>query len=237
MEKGFFKGCLGCLGCGCLSIIIITVVMGVYTWNFIDNDGRKYLAQGIQKVTEEGCKLAFEPDSAAEIASLTKEIRDDVINKKIGVIDSWNYCYDTLKDNDKLQSQLIFAVLWRNLKGKNKADNNNPAYLDEEGAEAVRAIMYAMSQNKLESKEATKTIAPLIEDKDNTNDQSGYDNKFKQKKVKKNITKEDMQKVVEALKKYVKDNNLETPDEKFTPDSMAKEEVIKFLEGLKKLKK
>ncbi len=231
------KGCFGCLGCGCLSIILIMVVMGVYTWNFIDNDGRKYLAQGIQKVTEEGCKLAFEPDSAAEIASLTKEIRDDVINKKIGVIDSWNYCLDTLKDNDKLQSQLIFAVLWRNLKGKNKADKNNPAFIDEEGAEAVRAIMYAMNQNKIESKEASKTIAPLLEEKNNSMNQGGYDTKFEQKKVKKNITKEDMQKVVEALKKYVKDNDLETPDEKFTPDSMAKEEVIKFLEGLKKLKK
>ena len=39
------------------------------------------------------------------------------------------------------------------------------------------------------------------------------------------------------METLIKDNDLETPDEKFTPDSMAKEEVIKFLDGLKKLKK
>ena len=44
-----------------------------------------------------------------------------------------------------------------------------------------------------------------------------------------------MQKVVEALKTYVKDNNLEAPAEEVTADSMAKEEVIKLLTGLKKL--
>ena len=229
------KGCLGCLGCGCLLVILAIVIPSFMAWNWLDNDGRKLLAEGIQKTVEEGSKLAFEPESVAEIASLTKEIRDDVINKRIGLIDSWNYCLNTIKDNDKLQSQLIFAVLYRNLKGKNPNDNQNPAYLDDEGAEAARAIMYAINQGKIDTKEASSQIAPVLDKRHNTKHQSG-NNQFETKKVKRHITKEDMEKVSKTLKEYVKTNNLEIPDQSISPDSLAKEEVVKFLEGFKKLK-
>ena len=68
------KGCLGCLGCGCLLVILSIVIPSFMAWNWADNDGRRFLAEGIQKAVEEGSKLAFEPSSVAEIASLTKEI-------------------------------------------------------------------------------------------------------------------------------------------------------------------
>ena len=229
------KGCFACLGCGCLLVILAMVIPSFMAWNWLDNDGRKLLAEGIQTTVEEGRKLAFEPDSVAEIASLTKEIRDDVINKRIGLIDSWNYCLNTIKENDKLQSQLLFAVIYRNLKGKNPNGKQNPAFLDDEGAEAARAIMYAISQDKINTKEATSRITPILDKNNRVRGQSG-EKQFETKKVKRNITKEDMEKVSKALKDYVKMNNIEIPDKSVSPDELAKKEVIQFLEGLKKLK-
>ena len=75
------KGCLGCLGCGCLLIILGIVVPAVWTYHWANTEGRKMFAEVVQKVAEEGSKFAFEPDSAAEIASLTKEIKEDVANR------------------------------------------------------------------------------------------------------------------------------------------------------------
>ena len=67
--------------------------------------------------------------------------------------------------------------------------------------------------------------------------QNGLDYQFESKQIKKDITKEDMQKVVEALKTYVKDQKLEAPAKNVSADSLAKEEVVKFLKGLKNLSK
>ena len=230
------KGCLGCFGCGCLSIIIITVTMALYAYNWVNTEGRSLLAEGVQKVSEEACKVAFEPDSAAEIASLTKEIKEDLAKGNIGIVDSWNYLVANVKDNEKLQGQIIFAVIYRSLKGKVLDKNDKPVLVDEEGAEACRTIMYAMSQGKIDIQKATKTIAPLLDTK-KQNDPNDVTNQFETKKVKKNVTKEDMEKVVEALKQYVKENNLETPAKDISADSLAKDEIIKLLQGLKKLKK
>ncbi len=230
------KGCLGCLGCGCLLVILAIVIPSVWFFHWANTDGRKFLAEGVQQVTEEACKYAFEPDSAAEIASLTKEIKEDVIKGDIGIIDSWNYFLTNMKNNEKLQGQVIFAVVYRNLTGKVAKPGESPILVDKEGAEAVRQIMYALSQGKIDTKDATKTVSPLL-DKNSEVKIKNANNQFETKRVKQNITKEDMEKVVKALKEYVKTNNLEKPSDDVSPDSLAKVEVIKFLEGLKKLKK
>ena len=236
MEKGCFKGCLGCFGCGCLMFILAIVVPSCWFVYWCNTDGRIYLADGIQKVTNESCKYAFEEESAAEIASITKEIRDDLANSKLGFIDSFNYVFDNIKD-DKLQSQLIFAVIYRNLTGKIKDKKGSALFVDEEGAEATRTIMYALSQNKVDANNATSQVTQLLEKKNRTKNGYNVEDSFETKKVKNDITKEDMEKVSNALKKYVKDNNLEKPDASITPDALAKEEVIKFLNGLKNLNK
>lgn len=228
------KGCLGCLGCGCLLIILAVVVPTVWTYHWANTEGRKMFAEVVQQVAEEGCKFAFEPDSAAEIASLTKEIKEDVANGNIGIIDSFNYLTNNEKDFVKLNGQLIFAVLYRSFKGKVSKAGENPILVDEEGAEAVRTIMFALSNGNLDANEAAGNLKPIMETSDKLNSGS---KQFETNKMKENITKEDMEKVVKALKEYVKTKNLEKPSEKITPDSLAKEEVIKFLEGLKKLKK
>ena len=230
------KGCLGCLGCGCLVVILSIVIPSVWFFHWANTDGRKFLAEAVQQVTEEACNYAFEPNTAAEIASLTKEIKEDVAKGDIGIIDSWNYFLSNIKDNEKLQGQVIFAVIYRNLTGKVAKAGENPLLVDKEGAEAVRQIMYALSQGKIETKEATQAVTPLLDKNSDVKINNGT-NQFETKRVKKNITKEDMEKVVKALKEYVKTNNLEKPSEEITPDSLAKVEVIKFLEGLKKLKK
>ncbi len=228
------KGCLGCLGCGCLLIILGIVIPTVWTYHWANTEGRKMFAEVVQQVTEEGCKFAFEPDSAAEIASLTKEIKEDVANGNIGIIDSFNYLTSNEQDFIKLNGQLIFAVLYRSFKGKVSKAGENPILVDEEGAEAVRTIMFALSKGKIDTKGAYEKLETIMDKKGNNNDGS---KQFETKKIKENITKEDMEKIVKALKEFVKSNNLEKPSEDITPDSLAKEEVIKFLNGIKKLKK
>ncbi len=228
------KGCLGCLGCGCLLIILGIVIPAVWTYHWANTEGRKMFAEVVQKVAEEGSKFAFEPDYAAEIASLTKEIKEDVANGNIGIIDSFNYLTSNEQDFIKLNGQLIFAVLYRSFKGKVSKAGENPILVDEEGAEAVRTIMFALSKGKIDTKGAYEKLEPIMDKKGNNNDGS---KQFETKKIKENITKEDMEKIVKALKEFVKSNNLEKPSEDITPDSLAKEEVIKFLNGIKKLKK
>ncbi len=230
------KGCLGCIGCGCLIVILSILIPSIWAYNWATTDGRKLLAEGIQQITVESCKLAFEPESASEIASLTKEIKDDVVNGNIGIIDSWNYFLSNMQNNQKLQGQVLFAVLFRELKGKIKDKDNKVILLDDEGAEAVRTIMYAMNQNKIDLDSTISKLAPLLDNKNNINIKSG-NNKYESKKYKNNITKEDMEAVVKGLKEYVKNNKLEKPENDITPDSLAKEEIIKFLNGMKKLKK
>ncbi|MBQ2593744.1 MAG: hypothetical protein II567_10750, partial [Candidatus Riflebacteria bacterium] len=197
-------------------------------------EGRKMFAEVVQKVAEEGSKFAFEPDSAAEIASLTKEIKEDVANGNIGIIDSFNYLTRNENDFIKLYGQLFMASTYRMLKGKVTKAGENPILVDEEGAEAVRTIMFALSNGKLDTKEAAEKLKPIMETGDKLNSGS---KQFETNKMKENITKEDMEKMVKALKEYVKKNNLEKPSEEVTADSLAKEEVIKFLKGIKKLKK
>lgn len=229
------KGCLGCLGCGCLLVILFIVVPTIYGYYWATTEGRKLLVEGVQTVTEKGCKYAFEPETAAEIASLTKEIRDEVACGNIGIVESFNYVVQNVKDNEKLQGQVIFAFIYRFIKGKVTKPGEKPILVDEEGAEAVRQIMYALSQGKIDAKSATNTFAPILDKKNNTEIDTS-NGQFKVKKVKQDITKEDMEKVVKALKEYVKINNLEKPSEEVTTDSLAKEEIIKFLKGLKNLK-
>ena len=228
------KGCLGCLGCGCLLIILGIVVPTVWTYHWANTEGRKMFAEVVQQVTEEGCKFAFEPDSAAEIASLTKEIKEDVANGNIGIIDSFSYLSSNENDFMKLYGQLSMAAVYRMLKGKVTKAGENPILVDEEGAEAVRTIMFALSNGKLDTKEAAEKLEPIMETSDKLNSGS---KQFETNKMKENITKEDMEKMVKALKEYVKKNNLEKPSKEVTADSLAKEEVIKFLKGIKKLKK
>ena len=227
------KGCLGCLGCGCLVVILSIVIPCVWFYHWADTSGRAFLADAMQKLTDEGSKYAFEPETVAEIASLTKVIHDDLASGKLGVVDTYKYVLNNIETGEKLQSQVIFAVIYRNLTGKVK----DSLLVDEEGAEAVRTIMYALSQGKIDGKNAASQVAPILEDKSGgveyRNDFSGES--FKSKQVKKNISKEDMKKIVEALKTYVKDQKLEAPAKDVTPDALAKEEVIKFLTGLKKL--
>ena len=236
------KGCLGCIGCGCLLVILAIVIPSVWAYHWANTTGRTLLADGMQKLTDEGCKYAFEPESAAEIASLTKEIRDDLASGKLGVVDSYKYIVENMKTSENLQSQVIFAVIYRKLTGKvgpGKDANGNdkpPLLVDAEGAEAVRTIMYALKEGKIDGANAASKIAPLLDDKHGSSQGGGeIEDSFKTKQVKKDITKEDMQKVVDALKAYVKEQKLEAPASDVTPDSLAKEEVIKFLNGLKKL--
>ena len=231
------KNCFACCGCGCLTIIIIMAALTFYAYNWANTEGRVYLSKAIQKTTEEACKVAFEPESVEEITSLTKEINEDIGKGNIGIVDSWKYILTNVQSNEKLQGQLLFAVIYRNFKGKLTEGGNAPILIDEEGAEACRTIMYAMSQGKTDVNQATKTIAPLFENKKNQQTNNGTSQFETTNKVKENITKEDMQKVVDALKQYVKENNLETPAKDITADSLAKDEVIKLLQGLKKLKK
>ena len=232
------KGCLGCLGCGCLLVILSIVIPSVWFYHWADTSGRVLLADSLQAVTVEGCKYAFEPESAAEIASLTKEIRDDLASGTLGVIDSYKYIAENLDKGVNLQSQIIFAVLYRNLTGKvSDGKNKTPVLIDKDGAEAVRTIMYAISQGKIDVKNATSNLKPLLEEKNNVKIQKGLDYQFESKQFKKEVTKEDMQKVVEALKTYVKDQNLEAPNKNVSADSLAKDEIIKFLKGLKNLSK
>lgn len=232
------KGCLGCLGCGCLLVILAVVIPTVWVFHWANTTGRVFLADGIQTIANEGCKYAFEPESASEIASLTKEIRDDLASGKLGVIDSYKYIAENLDKSENLQSQVIFAVLYRNLTGKvTVGKDKTPLLIDSEGAEAVKTIMYALSQGKIDVKNAASNLKPLLENKNKVKVQNGLDYQFESKQIKKDITKEDMQKVVEALKTYVKDQKLEAPAKNVSADSLAKEEVVKFLKGLKNLSK
>ena len=97
------KGCLGCLGCGCLIVILSIVIPCVWLYHWADTSGRVMLADGLQKLTDEGSKYAFEPETASEIASLTKEIRDDLASGKLGVIDTYKYVLNNIKTGEKLQ--------------------------------------------------------------------------------------------------------------------------------------
>lgn len=224
------KSCLGCLGCGCLSVIFIILAVFGYGYYWANTAGKKLLTEGIQKVTEEGVKFAFEPETAKEISDLTKEINNDIASGKLGVIDSFKYMVEYLQKNQNLHGQIIFAVIYRNFKGKTTTEGGNPLLIDDEAAEAVRTIMYSLKEGNTNIGSAMNNVEPLLE-----KSRSRGDNEIK---VKKNITKEDMEKVAKALKQYVKINNLKAPTDKdITPDSLAREEVIKFLEGMKNLKK
>lgn len=223
------KGCLGCLGCGCLVVILSIVIPIAYGWYWANTEGKKLLSEGIQKVTEESVKYAFEPESAAEIASLTKEINNDIVSGKLGITESFTYMIESFQKNENLHGQIIFAVIYRNLKGKVSKNGESPLLIDDEAAEAVRTIMYAMKEGKTDVNTAMNNVSPLLE-----KNKSGDKNDIK---VKKNITKEDMEKVAKALKEYVKMNNLQAPEKEITPDSLAKEQVINFLNGLRKLRK
>ena len=221
-DKGCFS-CCGCLGCGCLLVILAFVVPLVWGGYWLNTDGRAVVGDLGQKTLNEIAKQAFEPESAVEIASISKILRDDFAASKIGYKDSWTYVREAF-GNEKLQGQMIFSVMYRRLTGKLK-DGKSPEYIDAEGAEAVRTIMYAISQNKLDSKTAKSKVTSVM-DKDN----NGFNiNPSQTNSSNKKVTLEDWKKVVDGLKLYVKDQKLETPAKNITPDSLAKDEFVKFL--------
>ena len=180
------KGCLGCLGCGCLMLILAVVIPSVWFYHWANTSGRVFLADAVQQLTNEGCKYAFEPESAAEIASLTKEIRDDLASGKLGVIASYKYIVENLQSGEKIQGQILFAVLYRNLTGKvTVGKDKTPLLVDSEGAEAVRTIMYAITQDKIDIEKAAANIAPLLEDKNKVKVQKVLIVSLNQKRLKK----------------------------------------------------
>ncbi len=229
-SKGCFS-CCGCLGCGCILVILAIIIPIAWGGYWLHTNGRTVIGDLGEKTIVELSKQAFEPESANEIASVTKILRDDFVASKIGYVESGNYVYESFSD-EKLQGQIIFSVIYRRLTGKLK-DGKTPEYIDAEGAEAVRTIMYALSQGKIDGKSAKSKVTSIMEDKNNIPSKNSFDTN----KVKKDISAEDWKKVVESLKLYVKEQKLETPAKNITPDSLAKDEFIKFLNNWPRIKK
>lgn len=226
------KSCLGCLGIGCFAVIVTVVIAAVWGYNFISTNGRAFAVEALNQLGNEISKEVFEEGSAAEIASLTAEMKQEALDGKLGIIDSFNFLKDNKEDTKRLQGSLILITIYGKLTGK-ITGGDAPDFVDPEGAEAVRTILHAFLQNKVDGHDLQK-FAEALSDDDKVKQFGGDSDEFKSRPAtKRKITKQEMQKAVEGIKQYVKDNNLEAPPADMNVDHAVKEEVISFLKKLR----
>lgn len=227
------KGCLGCLGIGCVTVIIVTVIAVVWGYYLITTGGRTFAVEALNQLGNEIAKEVFEKGSAAEIASLTAELKQDALDGKLGIIDSFKFIRDNKKETERLQGSLILITIYGKLTGK-ITGGSAPDFVDPEGAEAVRTIVHSFLQDKIEGNDL-QNFSRALSDDEKVKRLGGESEDFGSapSSVKRKVSKEEMHEVVEAIKQYVKDKNLETPPSDMSVDSAVKEEVISFLKKLR----
>lgn len=231
------KGCIGCLGGGCLTVIVVIVVGIFWGYNWCNTTGKSFAVSAMKQIGNEIANNVFEPETAAEIASLTAEMQDDFNNDKLGIIDTFTYCINNATDTWKVQGAILLGGMYRKLTG-NITSGDAPDLQDSEGAEIVRTVIYALSQGKIDGEETSRLAKVMIDDEKSGSSSPSIigDNPaldINSTNIKHGISKDDMVKAVNALKEYAEKNNLETPSDDITVDATVKDLLVNFIKNLR----
>lgn len=219
------KKLFGCLGAGCFVVIVFCAILGYMGYNWCSTTGKGIIVDAVDQIGVEAAKLSFEPETAAEIASLSADLKKDFNDGKLSIISAFKYCVvDNATETAKLYSEILFATMYRKLCG-NLANDDDPTIVDPEGAEAVRTVLYGLLNGKVKVGHATQMTYFLSDNSSSNKTKSS---------IKQGITKAEMQKAIDGFKAYIKNKELEVPESDFTVDSAVKECVIKYVNDMRK---
>ena len=226
--KKFF----GCLGAGCFTVIFLCAVAGYMAYNWCSTTGRSIVVDAIDKIGVEAAALSFTPETAAEIASISADLKKDFMDGKLSLAGAVKYCIvDNATESASLYSQMLMALLYRKLNGNiTEGDASNLA--DAEGAEAVKTVLYGLQNGKVDAEKTTKMTAFLTNDKSRGSNTTSNDS-INKNSIKHGISKEDMQKAVDGFKALIKSQNLDAPESDFDVDISVKEALLKFIDGIR----
>lgn len=250
--KKFF----GCLGAGCFTVIFLCAVAGYMAYNWCSTTGRSIVVDAIDNIGVEAAALSFTPETAAEIASISADLKKDFMDGKLSLAGAVKYCIvDNATESASLYSQMLMALLYRKLNGNiTEGDASNLA--DAEGAEAVKTVLYGLQNGKVDAEKTTKMTAFLTNNKSrgsNTTSNDGINinllndsvkivevgssttsnDSINKNSIKHGISKEDMQKAVDGFKALIKSQNLDAPESDFDVDISVKEALLKFIDGIR----
>lgn len=232
------KKILGCFGSGCLVVIFLVIILSFLAYNWCSTTGVGILADSAHQIVVECAKDCFEAETAASIASVSAEVRDEYANGNLSVMKTWDFLKE---DSDKYlgaYGQTLLSFIYRKLMG-NISGSDAPNLADPEGAETVRVVCNALNNGKINIDDIAGNLDFIFKDKDNggtTSQMTTTTNGGKSVQigtVKHGISKEDMTKAVDAFNALIRDKNLDLPDSDFSVDESAKTAVINFFQNLK----
>ncbi len=232
------KKILGCFGSGCLVVICLVIILCALTYNWCSTTGVGILADSAHQIVTECVKDCFEPETAAAIASISSDVRDEYVNGNLSVMKTWDFLQE---DSDKhlgAYGQTMLSFIYRKLMG-NISGSDAPNLADPEGAETVRVICNALNNGNIKIDDIANDLDFIFKDKDNggtTSQMTTTTNGGKSVQigtVKHGISKEDMTKAVAAFNTLIRDKNLDLPDSDYSVDESASKAVISFLQNLK----
>ncbi len=231
------KKVLGCFGAGCVTVIVLMIVVGFWGYNWCSTTGKGIVVDAIDKIGVESAKLCLEPETASEVEKLSSELKQDFMSDKLSIVSTFKYCVmDNATATAKVYSEMLFGTMYRKLCG-NIVGGDDPNLADSEGADTVRTVLYALVKDKLDPETASNMTKFLTDDKTNSEAKSesngGLAGSPKTTAIKHGISKADMEKAVEALKNYVRDNNLETPEQDFEVDSTVKNALVSLINDIR----
>lgn len=227
------KTCCGCFGIGCLVLVVATVIGGYFGLGFLHDSGREYAADGLKKSVEKITELAFDETDRAEINKIAAEVAEDVRSGNIGLMDMLSKGTQQLETNLHVKSMLL-AFYRQNM---TNAEEGVGIPVDEAGGNAIKQIIYGMSENKISTDQIASLTALIVERYTETTGSEG-DGKVKftmsLRRLKTKLSPEELQNSLDMMKKIAEDNHIQLPGPDFDATAAVKAEFLKLFADLRK---
>ncbi len=198
------SGCGGCLGC-CLGVLAIIILLTVgaagYSYYWINENGRKIVADGIDKTVASVTESSFKDEKAkTELVANVKAFTDKIRNKEIGFTEVINGI--TSLQNQGAMERIALLGLYGNSVSKESV-------FDEEEKQALSQTIKALYDGKIETKQLSQ-FGYMLSAAANKNGE-GY-NTYENDSIKK-MDQKKLHEALSYLKQFVKDQKLEVTNE------------------------
>jgi len=228
-KKGTNKTvyCCGCVGIGCLGIIIAIIVGGYFGVSFVADKGRIIAATGLKKTVGTAIKDAFDKKDSAVIMKEVDKVAKDIESGKVGLVQLVKNVSKNIEGNTLFAQTMALAFKHVYLINAEASGDN------QEAIKSANTFVYALANKKI-NKEDTGGFLKLVSKQFKKTIKYGKKKNYTYtgKELNPSLTKEQVSKVVETVKSICSKYVIKDQPKDFNPSEIVKNQ---YLDAFKKL--
>lgn len=227
------KTCCGCFGGGCLLVVLAIVIGGYFGYGYIHEKGVEFTASSITHTVDKLTEVAFAEADREELNQIAAEVADDIRSGKIGLLEVVSKTAE--KVNSNLHNQAMLLAFYRQNFEKGELSETTESLASEPKVLVDRLIM-GMMKDAVPGDQTASLTAMLLERYTETVESKDGSGRIthSSKRLKKNLTPEDIAETINLMREICDNNKLPMPDADFDASAAVKKEIISFFEKLKK---